>query len=45
MADAGILEKSSGFGIKLINALVDQFDGSIRLERGGGTTFVIDFAQ
>lgn len=31
-------------GLQLINVLVEQLDGSIRLNRTGGTEFIIDFA-
>lgn len=36
-------ENSTGFGMQLIKMLVDQIEGSIRIERGNGTNFVIEF--
>jgi len=33
---------STGFGMKIVGMLVDQIGGTIRIERGEGTTFVID---
>ncbi len=36
-------ENSSGLGMRLIQALALQIRGSIRIERDGGTTFVLDF--
>jgi len=33
---------STGFGMKIVGMLVDQIDGTIRIERGEGTAFVID---
>ncbi len=37
-------ETSTGFGIQLIKSLVEQLHGTIRIERGSGTKFVIQFA-
>lgn len=37
------LEKSTGFGFSLVNMLTDQLNGTIRLERGNGTRFVLEF--
>ena len=34
---------SSGFGFKLVSLLVNQLDGSIEIERGEGTKFIIKF--
>ena len=34
---------SKGLGMTLIEALAKQLGGSIRIERGGGTTFVLEF--
>jgi two-component sensor histidine kinase len=34
---------STSLGLQLVNALVDQIEGSIELERGRGTKFVIKF--
>ncbi len=37
-------ENSTGFGMQLVKILVEQIDGNIRIERGNGTKFVIEFA-
>ena len=44
IANAAVLENSSGFGMELIRALVDQLHGSITLEQSSGTAFTIEFA-
>ena len=36
-------DSSSGFGLMLVGLLVKQLDGSIRIERGGGTKFALEF--
>lgn len=36
-------ENSSGFGFQLIDMLITQLNGSIRIERGNGTRFIIEF--
>jgi PAS domain S-box-containing protein len=33
---------SAGFGLRLVNMLTDQLRGSIRIERGEGTTFILE---
>jgi PAS domain S-box-containing protein len=38
-------QNSTGFGMQLIAMLVDQINGSIRIERERGTKFVIEFAS
>jgi two-component sensor histidine kinase len=35
------LENSTGFGMRLVGMMVKQIQGSIAIERGGGTKFVI----
>ncbi|MGD0235881.1 MAG: PAS domain S-box protein [Syntrophorhabdales bacterium] len=35
--------KSPSLGLTLINSLVDQLDGTIKLDRGNGTSFTITF--
>jgi len=35
--------QSSGFGLQLVNLLTEQINGQIRLERGKGTKFIIEF--
>lgn len=35
--------QSSGFGLQLVNLLTEQIDGQIRLERGNGSKFTIEF--
>jgi len=36
-------ENSTGFGIRLVSMLADQISGKIRIERAGGTKFIIEF--
>ncbi len=36
-------ENSTGFGMQLVSMLVGQIDGHIRVERGEGTKFVLEF--
>ncbi len=36
-------QKSSGFGLDLVRMLTEQIGGSIRIERGEGTRFVLGF--
>jgi len=36
-------DSSSGFGLQLIGLLVRQINGTIQIERDGGTRFVLDF--
>jgi len=50
IADNGIgihesvtFENSSGFGMRLVTMLTKQLGGSIRIERGEGTKFVLEF--
>ena len=43
LPDDLILEKASGFGMQLMSMLVQQLDGSIRIERDGGACFIIEF--
>jgi PAS domain S-box-containing protein len=37
------VENSSGFGLQLVNALAQQLNGSVRIERGDGTKVVLEF--
>ena len=37
------LKENDSLGLKLVNALVDQIEGSIELENGAGSTFKITF--
>jgi len=37
------MEKSTGFGLQLVALLADQLKGSIRLERGNGAKFILEF--
>jgi len=39
------IERSSGFGLQLVGQLVKQIGGSIRIERDGGTRFVMEFGE
>lgn len=34
---------STGFGMQLVGMLTEQIDGSIRIERGDGTRFILEF--
>jgi len=34
---------STGFGLQLVNMLTEQMGGSIRMERGKGTKFILEF--
>jgi len=36
-------DNSTGFGMNLVGMLVEQISGSIRIERGDGTKFVLEF--
>jgi two-component sensor histidine kinase/ligand-binding sensor protein/DNA-binding response OmpR family regulator len=36
-------ETSTGFGIQIIKMLVEQINGSLQIERGAGTKYVIEF--
>ncbi len=36
-------EKSKGFGLDLVGMLTEQIGGSIKIERGVGTSFVLEF--
>ncbi len=36
-------EKSKGFGLDLVSMLTEQIGGSIRIERGEGTKFLLEF--
>jgi PAS domain S-box-containing protein len=38
-------ENSKTLGMRLINALVDELDGKLTLDRTGGTTFKIEFSE
>jgi len=37
------LENSTGFGLRLVGMLATQIGGTIRIERGNGTRFVLEF--
>lgn len=41
--DSITFENPSGFGIQLVVMLVEQISGNIRIERGRGTKFILDF--
>jgi PAS domain S-box-containing protein len=36
-------QKSTGFGLTLVGMLIQQIEGSIRIERGSGTKIIIEF--
>jgi PAS domain S-box-containing protein len=37
------LQTTSGLGFMLIDALMQQIEGSVRIERNGGATFILEF--
>ncbi|HNX22697.1 MAG TPA: histidine kinase dimerization/phosphoacceptor domain -containing protein [Spirochaetota bacterium] len=41
--DSVSFEKSTGFGLNLVSMLTEQIGGSIRIERAGGTKFILEF--
>jgi len=41
--DSVSFENSTGFGLKLVHALTEQLNGTIRLERVSGTNVVLEF--
>ncbi len=50
VADNGIgipeivtFQSSKGFGMQLVSMLTEQINGSIEIERGGGTRFILEF--
>jgi PAS domain S-box-containing protein len=42
--EAAALESARGFGMQLVRMLVEQIGGSLSIERGGGTRFIVEFA-
>ena len=36
-------ENSTGFGMQLIGMLTEQLGGSVKIERGSGTKFILEF--
>ena len=43
MPESVTIEKSTGFGLDLVRMLTEQIGGTIRIERGNGTRFVLEF--
>jgi PAS domain S-box-containing protein len=43
MPESVDFDHSAGFGLKLINLLTKQLNGSIRIERGYGSTIILEF--
>jgi two-component sensor histidine kinase len=39
------LKQSSGLGLQLVHALAEQLDGTVSIERKGGTTVTLEFAK
>ncbi len=37
------IANSTGFGLHLVNMLTEQLEGTLRLERGKGSTFILEF--
>ena len=44
LSESVTFENPVGFGLELIQMLVEQIDGTIRIERGNGTKFVLEFS-
>ncbi len=42
LPDSISFTNTTGFGMKIVAMLIEQIDGSIRIERGEGTAFIID---
>ena len=45
MPESVDFDHSAGFGLKLINLLTKQLNGSIRIERGYGSTIILEFEK
>jgi len=45
MPESVSFERSTGFGLVLVNGLTRQLGGSIRIERGNGTRIVLEFEK
>ena len=45
MPESVSFETSAGFGLQLVQALTQQLEGTIRIERNNGTKFVIEFDE
>ena len=43
MPESVSFENSTGFGLQLVQALIQQIDGVIRIDRGNGTKIVLEF--
>ncbi|PKL24016.1 MAG: hypothetical protein CVV47_12190 [Spirochaetae bacterium HGW-Spirochaetae-3] len=43
--DPMTLENSTGFGLILVRTLVSQLKGTVRIERDGGTAFILQFKR
>lgn len=43
LPDSVTLENATGFGMQLLKGLTDQLHGTLRLERGEGATFILEF--
>ncbi len=43
MPESLTFENSTGFGLMLVQVLTEQLDGTIRIERGNGTAFILEF--
>ena len=37
------MEHSAGFGLSLVSMLTEQIGGELKLERGNGTRFILEF--
>ena len=45
MPESVSFETSAGFGLQLVQALTQQLEGTIRIERNNGTRFIIEFEE
>jgi len=43
MDESVSLENSTGFGMQLVRMLTEQIGGTIKIERGEGTKFLLEF--
>ncbi len=44
LPETATFENPSGFGLQLVRMLIEHLDGTIRIERGNGTKFVLEFS-
>ncbi len=39
------MDKTRSLGLRLVRALTHQLDGKLRIERAGGTEYIIEFSE